>query len=161
LSKTPLKAGDRVVFNRTESLYCGNIGITIGRTYKVIRTKEDNSGKFQLIWVINDRGTEVSSFVSRVQSVKGYAQIELERQRRKDAKVARKAAGRERKQALVQSQMGGLMKKPLLFAELSNKAVHNAIERYICGKLTGLIGVNVVGIEKTTEGYKVTLGQYE
>jgi hypothetical protein len=229
MNKTPFKAGDRVVFNKGEGAYGDIHHLTSGSTYIVLRTRDNNCGRHQLLWVLNDQGIEVSTFAHRVAAkleastgfkkgdrilfkdvpdnyatgyaitpgktytaaedqgettssscikiendtgntcapyarrfelVKSAADIQAERGKRKAVEAERKKSGLSRAHELRLGQIVGLVKKPLLFAELSASAVHEAIESAIKAKLSGLSGIKVVGIEKTTEGYKVTLGQY-
>ncbi|MGV1762818.1 hypothetical protein [Rhizobium rhizogenes] len=223
MNKTPFKAGDRVVFNKGEAYYGAIAGLTPGKVYTVLKTTNDNRGDLQLLWVYNDKCTEMSTYASRVtrkvegpaklsvgdrvryrlengpaysgslthggeytvthayseyvgvvgdrgsqircyakrfELVKSAVDIQAERERRKVSEAERKKAGSSRAHSMRLGQITGLVKKPLLFAELSACAVHEAIESAIKAKLSGLSGIKVVGLDKTTEGYKVTLGQY-
>ncbi|TCR92606.1 hypothetical protein [Rhizobium sp. BK376] len=158
-SADTFKVGDKVVIKDSQwSDYWNVRDVTRGRTYTLATTSADGDGKFQLVYFVNDEGRTVNSYASRVDRATSNS-IEQAREQRKLNKANRKAAGVARA-ATIAALAGPVAKKPMLFAELTATQVHAAIAKHITGMLPGLSGVKVLGLEKTTEGYKVNLGQY-
>ncbi len=157
MTERPFKAGDIVVFYEGNNRYARLWGCAMGVRYEVTRTRDDNDGPHQLVYFRNDNGAEVNSFASRLSlwgtpaSVREeQASIKARREERKAAKAARKEKGRARKASMAATKV------PLLFTTLTKEDVHAALTAYVRGEYNFYF--TVVDIDRTTAGYKLTLG---
>jgi hypothetical protein len=140
----------------------GPYDLTANKFYLVTATSSGNpitGGDF--VAMTDDNGHTIRSFASRFvfhskssrfnvpYAAKAQAEVEKARAERKATEVARKEKGKARASAQV-------VKKPLLFTSLTEEDVHAALSTYLRAKLP--IGLRVVDMDKTTEGFKLTLG---
>jgi hypothetical protein len=141
----------------------GPYDLTANKFYLVTATSSGNpitGGDF--VSMTDDNGHTIRSFASRFvfhskssrfnmpYAAKAQAEVEKARAERKATEAARKAKGKAR--AAAQQ-----FKKPLLFTEVSEADVYGAIAAMLKSKVY-LGNLQVVDIDKTTEGFKLTLG---
>jgi hypothetical protein len=169
--KTQIKAGDIVKCISHISLGSAYYGrLTRGGLYTVVRVDNNIVGG-PLVDVTGDNSRNVNCFASRfvphvsaesIRMVQPYglrspklapSLIDKQREERKAAEAAHKAKGVARAAAMKEPQF----KKPLLFTEVSEADVYGAIAKMLQAKVY-LGTLQVVGIDKTTEGFKLTLG---
>ncbi|MBY5581834.1 hypothetical protein [Rhizobium leguminosarum] len=149
-----------VGFRDGDIVRCVNPGVyslTKGRFYLVRNAYTSGTDKF--VTVTDDTGATANAFASRFvyhsrstpfNRAPTTSEVEKARAERKAAEVARKEKGRARASA------SAPVKKPLLFTSLTEEDVHAALSTYLRAKLP--IGLRVVDMDKTTEGYRITLG---
>lgn len=165
----------------------GPYDLTKGRFYLVRDTDTSGLDKFVTVTDDNGADAHAfanrfafhskSSRFNMPYGTKAQAEVEKARAERKATEAARKEKGKARAAAAATVDYSELekrviahymtapygtpkptpvVKKPLLFTSLTEEDVHAALSTYLRAKLP--IGLRVVDMDKTTEGYKLTLG---
>jgi hypothetical protein len=162
MTKTNFTTGDIVMCTNSGAAYAGLL--TKGKLYMIMKVDSTPYGP-DSVTVASDKGGHVSCYASRftvhtsaknlwaVTPTPAPSLVDKQREERKAAEAARKAKGVARAEAMKAPQF----KKPLLFTEVSEADVYGAIAKMLQAQVY-LGTLQVVGIDKTTEGFKLTLG---
>jgi hypothetical protein len=160
---TNLKKNDLIRYNgeRDNASYGKIHGFTVGQHYLVMGRDHSYPGE-TLLTVKNDRGNEVGIYARRFTKIADTFPIHRSRQEAAVAEGFAKVSNAEftapygRTVAPGTNQQQVAKKVQLLFTEVSTKDVHEALGRILIDKF-GHMALKVVDLDKTTEGFKLTL----
>lgn len=161
--KTTFNRGDIVTLKRGFP-YTPVKFLTTGGQYEVLSVREDD----KYIQVLNDIGRLQVVYRDRFElAIAGpKTAIEMARAQRKEADAARKAKAAAKREAevaanelpkLMTAPYGHVKKPqaPLLFTSLTHEDIYAAVANYI--KAKAHFPFKVVDLDRTTEGFKITL----
>jgi hypothetical protein len=155
LTAPKLKAGDIV-----KCINPGPYDLSTNKFYRVTATSGNPLTGDDFVDMTDDCGHTIRAFSGRFvyhcassrftmpYATKAQAEVEKARAERKATEAARKEKGKARASAQV-------VKKPLLFTSVTDEDVHAALAVYLRAKIG--LNISVVDLDKTTEGYKITL----